>query len=125
MMSLSDELQVLVVEDNRDLRDCYIQAVNLGGYSVMEAGNGREALDILRHHRPQLIILDLMMPVMDGWEFLREREKSPHLKSIPVLVCSASPDRVPVGLPFLKKPVDIDELIESIDQYCKPAGQPQ
>lgn len=114
---------ILVVEDNSDLRMLYRQALSLDGYEVREAANGQEALNILRNSqsKPKLIILDLMMPVMDGWEFLKIRSLDPDLLQIPVVVCSASKESVPSQVRFLRKPIALDVILGLAEEYCKGA----
>ena len=87
------------------------------------ASNGQEALDQLRSGTdlPSLILLDLMMPVMDGWEFRREQRKDPAIADVPVVVLSAlDPSRgADIGaVEFLKKPLDFDHLLALVRQYC-------
>lgn len=113
------QASVLIVEDDRDIRECMADALEVEGYSVALAGNGREALDLLRAGvRPDLILLDLLMPVMSGWEFRQEQLSDPLLSGIPVVVVSASapgglrPDR------HLPKPFGIDELLEVVAVFC-------
>ncbi|MGE0526948.1 MAG: response regulator [Bdellovibrionales bacterium] len=112
---------ILVVEDNDDLRQLYRQALHMEGYSAVMTTNGREALDLLHTHqpKPRLIILDLMMPVMDGWEFLREQSKDENLRDIPVVVCSAAKDQVPSNVRFIRKPVDLNALLTVVEEHCK------
>lgn len=112
---------VMIVEDNADLRHLYQLAVRNEGFKSLAAGDGQDALQILRttEDLPRLIILDLMMPIMDGWQFLEEKEKDPAIKSIPVVVCSASRDSIPTGLQFIRKPVDLSKLVELLHQYCQ------
>lgn len=116
---------VLIVEDNDDLRALYEYAITGEGYPAVTANNGQMALDLLEGSTstPCLIILDLMMPVMDGWEFLKHREKSPKLSAIPVIVCTAVKDDTPQGIPFLRKPLDLSVLLETVEKYCKDAGK--
>lgn len=116
---------VLIVEDNDDLRALYEYAITGEGYPAVTANNGQVALELLESDTPApcLIILDLMMPVMDGWEFLRQREKSAKLSAIPVIVCTAVKDDTPPGVPFLRKPLDLSVLLETVEKYCKGAGQ--
>jgi CheY-like chemotaxis protein len=110
---------VLIVEDDRDIRECMADALEMEGYTVGLAGNGREALEVLRSGaRPDLILLDLLMPVMSGWEFRQVQLSDPLLSGIPVVVVSASapgglrPDR------HLPKPFGIDELLEVVAAFC-------
>ena len=86
------------------------------GYSFSEAANGREALDAMRERNPTVVVLDLMMPVMSGWDVLQARESEPALRRIPVIVVSASrapevANAVDKGIcAFLPKPFDIAVL---------------
>lgn len=120
---------VLVVEDDKDIRDAIVELLALEKFRVTTASNGKEALDLLQKSpvswRPCFILLDLMMPVMNGWEFLLAQRADPNLKDIPVLVCSAIADRTrfPGIVDFIKKPIDIDQLIEVIKCHCEPSLQ--
>jgi len=104
-----------------DLRHCYMQVVNLCGCSAIPAENGQQALELLRRpsFHPKLVILDLMMPVMDGWTFLSERAKDPALNKVPVVVCSAAADRLPEGIRFMRKPISVDMLLSTVKEYCE------
>ena len=104
---------VLVVEDNADLRSLYVQIIELEGYRVLEAENGKIALEILKNksEMPGLILLDLMMPIMDGWEFLKARASDSKFKNIPTVICSASKENLPTDVEVLTKPVDFNMLV--------------
>jgi signal transduction histidine kinase/DNA-binding response OmpR family regulator len=80
---------VLVAEDEPATRDMLRRVLEKGGWTVVEAGNGREALEIVTQQRPALVLLDLMMPEMDGFEFLDEMRQRPELQSVPVVVLTA------------------------------------
>jgi CheY-like chemotaxis protein len=114
---------VLIVEDDADLREMMAQLLSLEGYQTATVANGREALDYLRHeHAPDLILLDLMMPIMDGWEFRRQQQADPALSRVPVIVLSAlDPNRSADvnASAFLKKPLDFDLLLELVRSYCR------
>jgi CheY-like chemotaxis protein len=114
---------VLIIEDDADLRDMMAQLLRLEGVTAVTAANGREALDYLRGHPPpNVILLDLMMPVMDGWEFRREQERDPALADVPVIVLSALDEARAEDIAasdFLKKPLDFDRLLELIRRYCQ------
>ncbi len=117
------EPYVLIVEDDADLRDMMAQLLLLEGVAAQTAANGREALDYLHGSaRPALILLDLMMPVMDGWEFRREQQRDPRLADVPVIVLSAL-DRMRAGdigeAAFMKKPLDFDRLIDLVRQFYR------
>jgi len=91
------------------------------GYRAVPAGNGQEALDYLRRAPvPDLIILDLWMPVMDGWQFRSEQVKDPRLKNVPVIVVTALSDRADVDAnEVIIKPVDVNRLLTTVSQYCR------
>jgi CheY-like chemotaxis protein len=118
----SDHCPVLIVEDDADLRDMMAQLLSLEGYRAEAVPNGREALHYLeRGDRPDVILLDLMMPVMDGWEFRRRQVQDPAIANVPVVVLSAlDPARAADlgGTAFLKKPLDFDRLLELVHRFC-------
>jgi CheY-like chemotaxis protein len=93
------------------------------GCHVKGASNGKEALAVSKDmgNRPCLILLDLMMPVMNGWEFLEQRTGTVSLASIPVAVLSAITDRskIPEANDYLRKPIKLDALLEVVEAYCR------
>ncbi len=111
---------ILVVEDDASTRNALCDFLELEGYQVESACDGIEALDYVHHHRsPCLIILDLMMPRMDGWRFRAEQKKDPKLAKCPVVVVSASTrDRGIDAECVLQKPVDLDGLLSAVAAYC-------
>ena len=120
---------VLVVDDDPSIRKMIIAALRRGNvpYSFLEAPNGREALDLMRAERPDVVVLDLMMPVVSGWDVLRERAEDESLKAIPVIVVSANRDpelatAVNAGIcAFLPKPFDITAL-SALVRSCIPSN---
>lgn len=114
---------ILIVEDDADLREMMAQLLTLEGYRAETVANGRDALDYLQHgDRPDLILLDLMMPIMDGWEFRRRQREDPSLASVPVVVLSALDQTRAAdlgGTAFLKKPLDFDRLLELVRLHCR------
>jgi CheY-like chemotaxis protein len=115
------ERAVLLVEDDLDLRDAMADVLVDAGFRVAVAGNGVEALTYLRStsERPAVIVLDLMMPVMDGWEFRAEQLGDPALKEIPVIVLSAHGGHNDLGgATQITKPVAMAVLIAVIEQHC-------
>jgi CheY-like chemotaxis protein len=90
------------------------------GYDVLTAANGREALDLLSGsaERPRVIVLDLMMPVMNGWVFLEHFREEEAYRGINVVICSAAKDEAPKGVPLLKKPIDLDDLTYTVARLC-------
>lgn len=113
---------ILVVEDNDDVREMMAVTLELEGYAVSTAINGRDALNKLQTgDKPSLILLDLMMPVMNGWEFQRARENDPVLKQVPVVVVSAATSEQMHQTDadaYLPKPLDMDELLLVIGTFC-------
>jgi len=113
---------VLIVEDDADLRDMMAQLLNLEGFNAATVANGREALEYLQESDPpDVILLDLMMPVMDGWEFRRRQQADPSVSGVPVIVLSAlDPTRAADvnANAFLKKPLDFDRLLALVRSYC-------
>lgn len=113
---------ILLVEDDDDIRSTLQEVLELEGYSVVPAAHGQEAFDRLDEiERPCLILLDLMMPVMNGWEFLEQQKKHAKFSSIPVLVVSAAGEkaRTAPAQGFVKKPIEVDGLLELIKKYCQ------
>lgn len=121
---MSDRSTIFIVEDDVDTREMLGRFLELEGYAVETASNGRQALDRLGTGVPVcVIVLDLMMPVMDGWQFRSEQVKSQELAGIPVIVVSAAGrDRLQQieADAYLPKPVDLDELLKRISQFCTP-----
>ena len=110
---------ILIVEDEADIRETIRDILELEGYCVCCAANGQEALEVLSELRPVLILLDLMMPVMSGYELLQRLRESDELASIPVTVVSAVADRAGVrDAVVLRKPVDVSQLLHVIDERC-------
>jgi CheY-like chemotaxis protein len=121
--SPSGRPRILVVDDDGDIRMALVEALALEGFELDEAANGKDALARLDGSLPlpQVILLDLMMPVMSGWELLALLRQDARLASIPVVVLSAGPTVGVVGLPpsrLLSKPVDLDELVETLRGCC-------
>ena len=116
-----EDPRILVVEDDEDAREALVALLQMKGYRAVPAGNGKEALDYLhRAPLPDLIILDLWMPVMDGWQFRKEQVKDPRLAAVPVIVVTALSDRTDVDAnEVIIKPVDVDRLLTSVSHYCK------
>jgi CheY-like chemotaxis protein len=112
---------VLIVDDDPDLLDVTSFVIENEGIAVETARNGSEALALLRAGRlPRLVLLDLMMPVMNGWEFLDEIAKDPLLKVIPVVVLTAvERAQVPGAVTVLCKPMDLKALLRVVEHYVR------
>jgi CheY-like chemotaxis protein len=113
---------VFVVEDDVDTRDMMGRFLELEGFTVEVAANGKQALERLNAGvHPCVILLDLMMPVMDGWQFRSHQIRDASLASIPVIVVSAAgKDRIGdiEANAYLSKPVDLEQLLAQVTQYC-------
>jgi CheY-like chemotaxis protein len=114
--------KILVVEDNDDVREMMAVTLELEGHTVDTAVNGRDALDKLRRtEKPCLILLDLMMPVMNGWELKNRLEHDPDLCDVPVVVVSAATGEIVRNTPaaaYIPKPVDMDRLLGLVGDLC-------
>lgn len=116
---------VLVVDDDVNIRKMMIAALRRDGYAFLEAPNGREALELMRQEHPDVVVLDLMMPIVSGWQVLQERQADPVLARIPVIVVSANRDpelasAIDKGVcAFLPKPFDIGALAALV-KSCVP-----
>lgn len=112
---------ILVVEDDVAIQKSLRFAMESEGYKVFTASNGKEGLETFgTMPKPCMILLDLMMPIMDGFEFLAERNKNPPLAEIPVIIVSAFPEKMK-AVPadgYINKPVKLDALFELIKKYC-------
>jgi CheY-like chemotaxis protein len=124
--------RALVVEDDEDIRDLLTTLLTVLGFEVLEASNGQVALDQLREGvRPDLIVLDLMMPVMNGWTFRSEQRRIEGMRDVPVIVLSARrpPYREAEGsfevAEILPKPFDLDNFLAAVVRHCPEAAAKQ
>jgi CheY-like chemotaxis protein len=104
---------VLVIDDDEDVRWAMLELLQLLGFVAIGASNGAHGLRLALERAPRAILLDLRMPVMDGWQFLRQRQSSSVLAGIPVVVVTAEPVESSLGPEvqrLLRKPVGEDEL---------------
>lgn len=118
---------ILVIDDTPDLQRSIIQFLNMEGYETVGAANGQEALDTLAHTIPDLVITDLLMPVMDGYSFIEHIKADAQLRDIPVVVFSAKPDddsqdkALALGaVRFIRKPGSIDQILDTVNEIMQP-----
>jgi len=114
---------VLVVEDDLGVREALVEALTIEGHVVATARDGLEALQVARQRPPDLILLDLMMPRMSGWEFRAAQRVDPVLSSVPVIVmsaCSREWDAELRATAYLTKPFDLDTLLGLVERTAGP-----
>jgi DNA-binding response OmpR family regulator len=118
---------ILAVDDDPAILDVVAQVLMDEGYEVLTAGGGRAAVKLAREHLPRLILLDLMMPEMNGWQVVAELRASPQTRSIPILILSARRDTELMAndlkvSSYLEKPFDLDELLACVQRLLAPSG---
>ncbi|MFT3764150.1 MAG: response regulator [Minicystis sp.] len=123
------QIPLLVIDDDRDVRDAVVESLTDEGYGALEAENGAKALALLRNgaRLPCVILLDMMMPVMDGPTFRAAQLDDPRLRGIPVVIMSASPriESVATDLEatgFLRKPLQLSDLLAVAERFCSAPG---
>jgi two-component system response regulator MprA len=115
---------VLIVDDDYAIRQMLQEVMEDAGYRVSTAENGAQALELLKAAAPpRVILLDLMMPVMTGWEFYREQQSDARLAAVPVIILSARPsiDREGFAMAvagFVPKPMNVEHLLMLVERYC-------
>src|SRR5215813_9187156 len=115
---------ILVVEDDVDVARLLTEVLEAEGYRTATAANGCEALDHLRQNgHPDLILLDMMMPVMDGWKFREEQRKLPALASIPVVIVTADGNARGKAASiqaagYVAKPIRLKSLLDEVERVC-------
>ena len=116
---------VLIVEDDDDVREFMDLLLSTSGYETMNARDGYEALQKMRVRPPCVVLLDLQMPRMDGWEFRERQLRDPTLAPIPVICITAFYDPSTVtrklGIPCLLKPADFHTVLTEVESACRPA----
>ena len=117
---------MLVVDDDKGIRDFMLTVLADEGYDVAEATDGQEALDRCARARPDVILLDMRMPVMDGWEFARTYRERPGPHAPIVIVTAAldvAKDAKDIGADgFLAKPFQLDDLLHMVEHHSAPTG---
>ena len=122
--------RILVVDDEAAIRTFLVEGLTDAGYTVATAGNGAEALDLAREHGSDVVLLDLLMPVMDGLSFLRARQAQPDLARVPVVVLSAAGlDMLSAATRLratavLSKPLDLDVLSAVLEHVLRRPPRP-
>ncbi|MBI2941723.1 MAG: response regulator [Chloroflexi bacterium] len=124
----SQRVNVLVVDDNPDVPRLFQRYLAGTGYALTPVRTGAEALRQLREVRPDVVVLDLLLPSQDGWEILESLKADPSVRSIPVVVCSVLPDKLlalSLGVvDFIPKPVTRQALLAALER-CRGPVEPE
>lgn len=119
--------KILVVEDNQDNREMVVKALKFNGYQVVEAVDGEEAIEKAKAEDPDLILLDIFLPKMDGYEATRRLKGDTSLRNIPIIALTAHAmkgsmeEALAVGCDgYISKPIDVRELPKQIQHFLKP-----
>ena len=118
---------ILIVDDEQTLRELLADVLETEGHRVMMAGNGREALTIVARDRPDLVVSDVMMPLLNGVGLCRQIKADPSTASVPVILMSSVGPRVVDGSgadAFLRKPFDLDEVETIVRRLLLPGSHP-
>jgi CheY-like chemotaxis protein len=111
--------RVLIVDDESDIRESLQDFFEDKGYEVDAAANGAEALARLHGAElPCVIILDLLMPVLDGNQTYAAMQQEPRLAGLPVIISTSDPGRAPQGVLLMKKPINLQRLLSVVQQHC-------
>lgn len=114
--------RIMIVDDDKEIRETLVDLLTQEGFEVVEASDGVDALDRLsKGAHPNLILLDLMMPKMDGWKFHGEIQKDSKLAAIPIVVMTAAGQKSSSSIPakgVLHKPFTLDTVVDMISRFC-------
>lgn len=119
--------KILVVEDNQDNREMVVKVLKFNGYQVVEAVDGEEAIEKVKAEDPDLILLDIFLPKMDGYEATRRLKGDTSLRNIPIIALTAHAmkgsmeEALAAGCDgYISKPIDVRELPKQIQRFLKP-----
>jgi CheY-like chemotaxis protein len=110
---------VLIVEDDGSLRETLAEVLRSEGFDVECAVDGSDALKQLRHqHEPCLVLLDMMMPRVNGWDVIAELERSGRAAQFPIVIMTATPEDLPAGYPVIRKPASLSAITQAVERHC-------
>ncbi len=113
-------MAILVVDDEVDIRESLQELFEDAGYQVVTAADGAEALALMEEREPPcVVILDLIMPGVNGNELYSIMRRDDRLAEVPVIVATSDPSRAPRDVPVLRKPIDIQRLLDVVRQHCR------
>ncbi|BDG10498.1 response regulator [Anaeromyxobacter paludicola] len=117
---------ILLVEDDAAIRESVADCLVFEGYRVRSASNGRDGLDLLRREKPAVVVLDLLMPVLGGAQFLEEQRRDPEIAGVPVVLMTAAMpsgrNDIPQATAYLPKPFDLADLLAVVARFAGPGG---
>ena len=114
--------KIMIVDDEEDILYTVGKMLEMDGYTVIKAENGEQCLEKLKNETPDLVLLDIMMPGLDGWDVAAKIKENPECKKIPIIFLTAKGDTMSVGMgglaseDYIVKPFDVKELKQRIDQ---------
>src|SRR5688572_23847815 len=114
--------KILIVDDELDIRETLADLFVEAGFEVLTAAHGAAALELMQDDAlPCVVVLDLIMPVLDGNQLYARMQNDPRLKTVPVIVSSSDVSRAPLGLKAFRKPINFDRLLEAVNESCGAA----
>ena len=127
VLGVKSDTKILIVEDHRDSREALRALFEAYGYQVVEAHNGRVAIERARSDRPNLILMDIMMPELDGFDAARHIRAIPGHEQTPIIAVSALEDAHQLALEagmsdYVRKPVDIRGLLNKVSSWLEPTA---
>ncbi len=119
----SPQKTVIIVDDDADTAEMFAEMMRVGGYRIVKTSRGSHATQIIAAEKPDIVILDIMMPDISGLEVLRFMRREPNLRKIPVILVSAKsmPSDIKVGMEagasrYFTKPVSFIDLRKAVDE---------
>ena len=115
---------ILVVDDDDDFRETVAEVLKAAGYPVQEAENGERALEAIRDEQPGIVLLDLKMPVLDGWGVMERMRQDPRSAAVPILILSAYgfewESELTGAQGYIPKSVGMEEIVERVRKAAGP-----